>query len=114
MECVGCADRSAYDLTQHTQHSGVKLAAEKPLPKPRVIDVTKVQLEKSVIGKTFKQDAKAINEYFDKLSVEQIVNDVEPKLKTQTELEITAGGKTFKVPVSAIKIDRHQETMHGI
>ena len=34
MECVGCADRSAYDLTQHTKATGVKLAAEKRLPQP--------------------------------------------------------------------------------
>ena len=34
IECVGCADRSCYDLTQHHKASGVRLVAEKPLPEP--------------------------------------------------------------------------------
>ena len=40
MECVGCADRSAFDLTQHTKATGVRLAAEKKLAEPKVVDVT--------------------------------------------------------------------------
>ena len=39
VECVGCADRSAYDLTQHTRATGVKLVAEKKLPEPKTVDV---------------------------------------------------------------------------
>lgn len=42
MECVGCADRSAFDLTQHTKVTGVRMAAEKKLPEPRTIDVVGV------------------------------------------------------------------------
>ena len=34
VECVGCADRSCYDLTQHHKASGVRLVAEKALPEP--------------------------------------------------------------------------------
>jgi glycyl-tRNA synthetase len=40
VECVGCADRSAFDLTQHTKATGVRLAAEKKLAEPKVVDVT--------------------------------------------------------------------------
>lgn len=112
VECVGCADRSAYDLTQHTQHSGVKLAAERQLPEPKVVDRTVVILNKSVVGKTFKQDAKIINEYFDKLTPEQIVKDVEPKLKGET-FELALDGKAFKLPISAIEVKRFQETVYG-
>lgn len=39
IECVGCADRSAYDLTQHTNATGVKLVAEKKLPAPKTVEV---------------------------------------------------------------------------
>ncbi len=49
VECAGCADRSAYDLTQHTQHSGQKLAAERRLAKPKVPDRTQIHTDKSVI-----------------------------------------------------------------
>lgn len=37
---MGCADRSAFDLTQHTKATGVRLAAEKRLAEPKVVDVT--------------------------------------------------------------------------
>ena len=40
VECVGCADRSAFDLTQHTKATGVRLAAEKKLAEPKIVDVT--------------------------------------------------------------------------
>lgn len=34
IECVGCADRSCYDLTQHTKATNVKLVAERKLAEP--------------------------------------------------------------------------------
>lgn len=80
---MGCADRSCYDLTQHTKHSGVKLAAEKQLAQPKVVDVTEIQTDKSAIGKQFKQDAKIITAYFDKLSVDDI-NEIEKRINAAT------------------------------
>jgi hypothetical protein len=56
------------------------LAAEKPLPQPKVIDVAEVQVDKGAIGKLFKQNAKLITEYFAKLS-NQEVDDFEARLK---------------------------------
>ena len=34
IECVGCADRACYDLTQHSIASGEKLVAQVDLPSP--------------------------------------------------------------------------------
>lgn len=62
IECVGCADRSAFDLTQHTKATGVKLVAEKKLDTPKVVDVTEAVPNKALIGKSFKKDAKRICE----------------------------------------------------
>ena len=113
VECVGCADRSCYDLTQHTLHSGVKLVAERPLPQPKVVDRIKLSSDKSFIGKTYKQNSKAIMDYFEGLSVDQIVNDIEHKLKIQSELEINVNEQQFKVPTNVLKVERFQETFHG-
>ena len=88
VECVGCADRSCYDLTQHTKHSGVKLVAEKQLPQPKVIDVVEIQVDKSVVGKLFKQNAKLITDYFQKLTPQE-VDEIEQRMKT------AAGYKNF-------------------
>jgi glycyl-tRNA synthetase (class II) len=59
----------------------VKLAAEKPLSEPKIVDIVEVQTDKSVIGKTFKQNAKSITGYFEKLTTDQI-NDLENKLNS--------------------------------
>ncbi len=37
IECVGCADRSCYDLEQHAKFSSVKLQAEKQLATPKEV-----------------------------------------------------------------------------
>ena len=52
---MGCADRSAYDLTQHTKATGIKLCAEKKLPEPVIQQVTEVVPNKAPIGKAFKK-----------------------------------------------------------
>lgn len=69
---MGCADRSAYDLTQHTQATGVRLVAEKKLAEPKVEDVVAAVPNKGAIGKGFKKDAKIIMEQLAALSVEEI------------------------------------------
>ena len=33
-DCVGCADRSCYNLSQHTKSTGIRLVAEKKVPEP--------------------------------------------------------------------------------
>ena len=81
VECVGCADRACYDLTQHTKHSGVKLTAEKALAQPKTLNVVEVQVDKGAIGKLFKQDAKLINTYLESLGSDEI----EKKLSEATD-----------------------------
>ncbi len=100
-------------MTQHTQHSGVKLVAERQLAQPKIVDVTQIHLEKSVIGKTFKKDASLIHKYFEQLTTEQILNDIEPKLKENNDIEITVDEKVFKIPTSLVSVKRFQETLHG-
>lgn len=76
---MGCADRSCYDLTQHTKHSGVKLVAEKPLPQPKVVDVVEIHVDKSTVGKQYKQEAKHITAHFEKLTAAEI-DEIEKRI----------------------------------
>merc|ERR1719147_588366 len=80
VECVGCADRSAYDLTQHTKATGVKLCAEKKLPAPVTKDVTEITPNKGPIGKAFKKEAKAVTDRLAALDLDEIT-------KMEAELE---------------------------
>jgi glycyl-tRNA synthetase len=55
IECVGLADRSAYDLTAHSVGSGKKLQASRVLKNPEQRVFLEPVINKSFIGKTFKQ-----------------------------------------------------------
>ena len=72
VECVGCADRSCYDLTCHAKATKVSLVAERPLPEPKEVEIIQVVCKKQLIGKTFKGNAKTVQEYLTELSKEEI------------------------------------------
>ena len=60
IECVECADRSAYDLTAHTRRTGEKLIVRELLPEPITISEWQATLDKKVLGRNFRRDAKAV------------------------------------------------------
>ena len=72
VECVGCADRSAYDLTQHTRVSGKSLVARKPIDPPRFIEKVEPEWNKKELGLAFKKDAAAIQNSVAGLPTEEL------------------------------------------
>lgn len=60
IECVGCADRSAYDLTVHSRETGTPLTVKQTRATPLEITEWKATLEKRLVGPRFKKDAKKI------------------------------------------------------
>ncbi|XP_076248468.1 glycine--tRNA ligase [Calliopsis andreniformis] len=112
IECVGCADRSAYDLTQHTKATGVKLVAEKKLPAPKNVDVCEIVPNKVLIGKTFKKDSKLIQDALAALSEDQ-VNAVEVNLDENGEYGLKLSNDTeVKITKDMVQIKRYQKTVH--
>merc|ERR1719244_1714913 len=110
IECVGCADRSAFDLTQHSAATGIKLCAEKKLPEPVTKDITEIVPNKAAIGKVFKKEAKDVTDMLAKLSLDQV---------TKVETELNGGSATVEVdgkPVSLTKdmisVKKYQKTFH--
>jgi len=68
IECVGCADRSAYDLTVHQSVSNEKLTAWIDFKDgPREVDIVQLDVNKGAIGKTYRDEAKKILSYLDSL-----------------------------------------------
>lgn len=111
MECVGCADRSAFDLTQHTSATGERLSAEKPLPAPRTIDVLEVVPDKAQLGKTLKKDAKAVTDALQKLTIQEI-EKLETELNAKGEYVLQAGGIETTLTPSVVTVKRGQKTVH--
>ncbi|RWS02977.1 glycine--tRNA ligase-like protein [Dinothrombium tinctorium] len=111
LECVGCADRSCFDLTQHTKATGVRLTAEKALPEPITVDVIECVPQKPMIGKTFKNVGKVIIDTLSNLdedSIKQIEND----LNTNREYNLIIGDETYKLTEDMVVIRRRNKTVH--
>jgi len=110
VECVGCADRSAFDLTQHTKVTGVKLCAEKKLPEPVIKQITEIVPNKAPIGKAFKKDAKAITDALAKLSVQEI-ESMETELK-DGEASLNLETSEVKLSAAMITVKRYEKKVH--
>jgi len=71
IECVGMADRSAFDLTAHAAKSKVDLSAYEKYAEPREVTELLVEPNKQLLGKEFKKEAKAVTEALAALSEQQ-------------------------------------------
>lgn len=69
IECVGCADRSAYDLTMHTSWTKEKLVVRERLPEPKTVNVRRLEVSKKDIGIAYKKDAKSICDHLERLTL---------------------------------------------
>ncbi|KAK3394670.1 glycyl-tRNA synthetase [Podospora didyma] len=89
IECVGCADRSAFDLTVHSAYSGSPLVVKEVLSEPVRVEEWQAVLEKKLVGPRFKSDAKAILtsvEALDQTALEQLATQLTEKSSTFVEL----------------------------
>ncbi|KAK2760029.1 hypothetical protein FQN54_002765 [Arachnomyces sp. PD_36] len=60
IECVGCADRSAYDLTVHAKRTGAPLVVRETRDEPLKIDEWQIEIDKKKLGPKFRSEAKAV------------------------------------------------------
>ncbi|KAF7514442.1 hypothetical protein GJ744_000212 [Endocarpon pusillum] len=90
IECVGCADRSAFDLTVHRNKTGASLFVRETRAEPLRIEEYQVDIDKKRFGPKFKKDAKA---------VEQAVEALNQELREKMSLELEKEGRiTLDVP----------------
>jgi len=62
VECVGMADRSAFDLNAHAAKSKVDLSAYEKFAEPREVTELVVDSNKQLMGKELKKEAKAVTD----------------------------------------------------
>ncbi|OAA45374.1 glycyl-tRNA synthetase 1 [Metarhizium rileyi] len=72
IECVGCADRSAYDLTVHSRETGIPLTVKEARVTPLKVTEWKATLEKKLVGLRFRSDAKKIGTAIDQLDQDDL------------------------------------------
>ena len=59
-ECVGCADRAAYDLSVHSKRTGHPLIVREALDEPIITETESAEFNKKTMGKTFGKDSAVI------------------------------------------------------
>jgi glycyl-tRNA synthetase len=82
IECVGCADRSAFDLSVHSKATGVPLSVRETLKEPVRVEEWQAQLDKKKAGPRFKKDAGKVQSALD-----QLTQDIREKLSLTLEKE---------------------------
>lgn len=87
IECVGCADRSAYDLTVHKKKTGAPLYVRETRSEPLKIEEWQIDVDRKKFGPKFKKDGKTVEE-----AIQALTQDVREKLSLELE-------KTGKIQV---------------
>ncbi|KAI0868856.1 glycyl-tRNA synthetase [Hypoxylon argillaceum] len=62
IECVGCADRSAYDLSVHAKKTGASLIVRQRLPEPIQVTEWEVELQRKKFGPYFKKSGRFVED----------------------------------------------------
>lgn len=71
IECVGCADRSAYDLANHSHISGHSLSAQRNLSTPKEVDTVDILAKMDFLKRIKNKNSKRVKKTLEKLSIEQ-------------------------------------------
>lgn len=74
IECVGCADRSAYDLTVHMKKTNAPLVARTALEDPIITEKEVPSFDKKLMGKTFQKDATLVQHHISELPEAELLN----------------------------------------
>lgn len=97
IECVGCADRSAYDLTVHSNFTGADLKVKEALRGgPIKRDVWEATLDKKLAGPQFKKEVDIIQKSLtalDQSTLEAMATDLSEKgmVKVETLVPMADG-----------------------
>ena len=102
IECVGIADRSAYDLDAHIDSSGTDMYALRKYDEPKTVTVKKIVPKMDVLGPLFKDKAGKIKTLLENMEVK------DPK-----KISIVLDGETIKIPEKCYEIRQTKEKITG-
>lgn len=108
IECVGCADRSAYDLSVHAKKTGSPLVVRENLAESLTIEEWAVEIDKKNFGPRFKKDGKAVEAAVENLCQEDREKfSVDLAVNGKIELVVPGvGNGKVEIDKALIKIER--------
>jgi len=102
IECVGIADRSAYDLNAHIQSSGTDMYAYRKYDTPKTMEVRKIVPNMGKLGPLFKDKAGKIKDALEKMKVPE-----------DNKITINIDGNNIEIPDDCYEIVQTQEKSIG-
>ena len=112
IECVGCADRSAYDLTVHSVRTKEKLVVREQLAEPLTVEKWQVEINKKTFGPKYKKNAKAVEEAI--LSyTDECFAELEKDLSSKGTAIVEADGQKFEIAKEDVTVKLGTVTEHG-
>ncbi|KAK3283948.1 hypothetical protein CYMTET_8376 [Cymbomonas tetramitiformis] len=112
VECVGLADRSAFDLDAHSKASKVDLTAFKKFDKPIETEVLQLDPQMKEVGKVFKKEAGLVKDALLALSDEQKTT-MQAQLEGAGEAELAMESGTVKITPDTVKIKTVKKKISG-
>ncbi|KAF8730053.1 hypothetical protein AX14_005747 [Amanita brunnescens Koide BX004] len=105
VECVGCADRAAYDLSVHSAKTGHPLVVRQALKEPIVTEKLVAEFNKKVLGQRFKGDAGVIQKVVDGMGEPELLRMKGELSQGSTSIK-TEEGKQFHITPELISIEK--------
>lgn len=114
IESVGCADRSAYDLTVHSKKTGAPLCVRETRSEPLHIEEWQIDLDKKKFGPKFKKDGKTVEAAVDALTQdmrEKLSVDLAKTGKIEVNVPGVGDGKV-EIYKDLVKIEKRTRVEH--
>ena len=113
IECVGCADRSAYDLSVHAARTNEKLVVRQALPEPVTVEKFEVDIDKKKFGPKFRKDAGAVTKYLEERTQCEL-EDLAQELSANGKIVVQVKGIEGDVEIGSdlVKIAKVKRTEH--
>ena len=102
VECVGIADRSAYDLNAHIVSTSVDMYALRPFEEPREVTIKKIVPKMNILGPRFSGKAGKIKEQLELMET-----------TTAKKITMTIDGESIDIPKDCYDIVEVKEKQIG-
>ncbi|KAI8986878.1 glycyl-tRNA synthetase [Trametes punicea] len=104
-ECVGCADRAAYDLSVHSAKTGHPLVVRQTLKEPIITEKLVPEFNKRTFGKTFGKDSAVIQNIVGGMD-EALLAKLQGELAQGSTTITSSDGREFKLTPDLLTIEK--------
>ncbi|KAJ7975497.1 Glycine--tRNA ligase 1, mitochondrial-like protein [Quillaja saponaria] len=113
IECVGIADRSAYDLRAHSDKSGVPLVAHEKFSEPREVEKLVIAPVKKELGLAFKGNQKKVLEALEAMNEKEAL-DMKAALESKGEVDffVCTLEKNVSIKQNMVAISKEKQKEH--